>query len=283
MVKPNNLRKVSIARLKQEMQDTVFLSDDLAITTIDYLRNPTSEIPVSLDGFAAMIMMSGSAVLSIDTETYEVRPNMLVFFRPGSIIRTIRCSSDATAYLVACSKAFVSDIQVDISASLPIHMRFGRKPCLQVTERDVAEIRQFFQLIKTVIQSDKERYRKEIIHTLFTAVFYLITELNQREQSSEQKQGRCEVLFDQFMQLLGEYNKRERNVSFYAAQILRHEYSGDRLPPQFQYAVLLRKVFQTAYGYLAVALQAQGVTTKRGVPESGPRARILYGAAQSRR
>ena len=45
MVKPNNLRKVSIARLKQEMQDTVFLSDDLAITTIDYLRNPTSEIP----------------------------------------------------------------------------------------------------------------------------------------------------------------------------------------------------------------------------------------------
>lgn len=157
MVKPNNLRKVSIARLKQEMQDTVFLSDDLAITTIDYLRNPTSEIPVSLDGFAAMIMMSGSAVLSIDTETYEVRPNMLVFFRPGSIIRTIRCSSDATAYLVACSKAFVSDIQVDISASLPIHMRFGRKPCLQVTERDVAEIRQFFQLIKTVIQSDKER------------------------------------------------------------------------------------------------------------------------------
>ena len=41
MVKPNNLRKVSIARLKQEMQDTVFLSDDLAITTIDYLRNPT--------------------------------------------------------------------------------------------------------------------------------------------------------------------------------------------------------------------------------------------------
>ena len=135
----NNLRKVSIARLKQEMQDTVFLSDDLAITTIDYLRNPTSEIPVSLDGFAAMIMMSGTAVLSIDTDTYEIRPNMLVFFRPGSVIRTIRCSSDATAYLTACSKSFVNDIQVDISASLPIHMRFGRKPCLQVTEQDVTD------------------------------------------------------------------------------------------------------------------------------------------------
>lgn len=215
----NNLRKVSIARLKQEMQDTVFLSDDLAITTIDYLRNPTAEIPISLDGFAAMIMMSGTAVLSIDTDTYEVHPNMLVFFRPGSVIRTIRCSADATAYLTACSKSFVSDIQVDISVSLPIHMRFGRKPCLQVTEQDVNEIRAFFRLIKTIIQSDKERYRKEIIHTLFTAIFYLITELNQRDQLSGQKQGRCEVLFDQFMRLLGEYNKRERNVSFYAAKL----------------------------------------------------------------
>lgn len=216
---PNDLRKVSIARLKQEMQETVFLSDELAITTIDYLRNPTAEIPVSLDGFAAMVMTSGTVTLSIDTETYEVRPNMLVFFRPDSIIRTLSCSSDATAYLAACSKSFVNDIQVDISASLPIHMRFGKKPCLQVTERDVAEIRQFFQLIKTMILSDKERYRKQIIHTLFTAIFYLITEINQREQDIDTKRGRCEVLFDQFMQLLGQYNKQERNVSFYARKL----------------------------------------------------------------
>jgi len=213
------LRKISIARLKQEMQDTVFLSDDLAITTIDYLKNKTAEIPVSLDGFAAMVMTSGTATLSIDTETYEIRPNMLVFFRPDSIIRTIRSSSDAMAYLAACSKSFVNSIQVDISASLPIHMRFGRKPCLQATERDVAEIRQTFQLIKTIIQSDKELFRKEIIHTLFTALFYLITELNRREQQTEQQCGRCEVIFDQFMQLLGQYNKQERNVGFYARQL----------------------------------------------------------------
>ena len=33
------------------------------------------------------------------------------------------------------------------------------------------------------------------------------------------KQGRCEVLFDEFMSLLQQYNKRERNVSFYAKQL----------------------------------------------------------------
>lgn len=33
------------------------------------------------------------------------------------------------------------------------------------------------------------------------------------------KQGRCEVLFDEFMSLLQQYNKKERNVSFYARQL----------------------------------------------------------------
>ena len=81
------------------------------------------------------------------------------------------------------------------------------------------EIRQLFQLIKTMLRSDKERYRHEIIRTLFTTAFYLITEINLRERTDPMKQGRCEVLFNQFMALLQQYNKRERNVSFYARQL----------------------------------------------------------------
>ena len=101
----------------------------------------------------------------------------------------------------------------------PVYMRFGKAPVLEVTPQDVDEIRQLFQLIKTMLRSDKERYRHEIIRTLFTTAFYIITEINQREQPGEMKQGRCEVLFDEFMSLLQQYNKRERNVSFYAKQL----------------------------------------------------------------
>ena len=70
-----------------------------------------------------------------------------------------------------------------------------------------------------MLQSDKERYRQEIIRTLFTAVFYIITEINQRVQPGERKQGRCEIIFEEFMNLLEQYNKQERNVSFYAEKL----------------------------------------------------------------
>ena len=214
-----NLRKVSISRIKKEMNDVFYLSDDLVITTLSAQNNTTAEYPASIDGFSAIIMMTGEATVSIDMQNYSVKPNTIVFFNPDSIIRTVKCSANAAAYFLAFSKSFVNEIQLDLSTSLPVYMRFGKAPVLEVAPQDVDEIRQLFQLIKTMLRSDKERYRHEIIRTLFTTAFYIITEINQREQPGEIKQGRCEVLFDEFMSLLQQYNKRERNVSFYAKQL----------------------------------------------------------------
>ena len=108
-----SLRKVSISRIKKEMSDVFYLSDDLVISALTADKNTTADYPTSIDGFTAIIMMTGEA----------------------------------------------------------------------------------------------------------TTAFYIITEINQREQPGEMKQGRCEVLFDEFMSLLQQYNKRERNVSFYAKQL----------------------------------------------------------------
>ena len=190
-----SLRKVSISRIKKEMSDVFYLSDDLVISALTADKNTTADYPTSIDGFTAIIMMTGEATVSIDMQNYSIKPNTIVFFNPDSIIRTIKCSSNAAAYLLAFSKSFVNEIQIDLSTSLPVYMRFG------------------------MLRSDKERYRHEIIRTLFTTAFYIITEINQREQPGEMKQGRCEVLFDEFMSLLQQYNKRERNVSFYAKQL----------------------------------------------------------------
>ena len=214
-----NLKKVSIQRIKKEMRDVSYLSDDLVITSLDVRSNTTAEHPVTIDGFSVIIMMAGEAVVSIDMKEYQVRPNNIVFFNPGSIIRTVRCSANAAAFVLAFSKSFVNEIQIDLSASLPVYMRFGKAPVLHVSEQDVAEIRQLFQLVKAMLLSDKERYRHEIIRSLFTTAFYLIIDINQREEQGGQKQGRCEVLFSEFMKLLELHHKSQRNVGFYAKEL----------------------------------------------------------------
>ncbi len=60
---------------------------------------------------------------------------------------------------------------------------------LEVAPQDVDEIRQLFQLIKTMLRSDKERYRHEIIRTLFTTAFYIITEINPARAARRNQTG----------------------------------------------------------------------------------------------
>ena len=154
------LQKVSISRIKQEMRDVYYLSDDLVIASFDIHRDTLGNYPALIDGFSAIIMASGSAVVAIDTEEYEVVPDTIVFFSPDRVIRTVASTSDAAAYFVACSKSFINEIQIDLSASLPVYMRFGKQPCLRVTPQDTHEIRQVFQLIKTILASDMELVRQ---------------------------------------------------------------------------------------------------------------------------
>ena len=87
-----NLRKVSISRLKKEMSDVFYLSDDLVISALTADKNTTADYPTSIDGFTAIIMMAGEATVSIDMQNYNVKPNTIVFFNPDSIIRTVKCS-----------------------------------------------------------------------------------------------------------------------------------------------------------------------------------------------
>ncbi len=212
--------KISIARIKSEMNDVSYLSDDLVITTINSLNYYTvMQKPVLVDGFVAIILMSGEATVSLNMTDYVIHPNDVVLFSPDSIVDLKEYSNEAMAYILAFSKSFINEIQVDLATSMPVYMRFGKEPVLSVTAKDVAEIRQVFQLIKTMLRSDKERYRHEIIRSLFTAAFYIITDLNQRERSSAHTKGRGEVIFEEFSNLLQQYNKRERNVGFYAKQL----------------------------------------------------------------
>lgn len=45
------LQKVSISRIKQEMRDVYYLSDDLVIASFDIHRDTLGNYPALIDGF----------------------------------------------------------------------------------------------------------------------------------------------------------------------------------------------------------------------------------------
>ncbi len=214
-----SLRKVSVPRIKLEMSDVSYLSDDLVMTYITPETNHTVTQPVAFDGLSAVIMMSGEARISYDLKEFDVKQRDVAIFTPESVVQTLTCSANASAFLISFSKSFINDIQIDLSTSLPLYMRFGKNPILHLTAADVGEVLQLFRLIKTMISSDKERYRADIIKTLFTSIFYILTEIVMRGGEHDNKRGRCEIIFDEFLTLLQHHSKSERNVKFYAEKL----------------------------------------------------------------
>ncbi|MFI3327953.1 MAG: helix-turn-helix domain-containing protein [Rikenellaceae bacterium] len=215
-----SLRRVSLQRIKRELEQSSYFSDDLVITKLTPDNRDSLTRSMTINGFAAFVITKGSATISIDLTHHDVKACDIAFINPESIVQTISCSDDAEAYFVSASKSFMDSIQIDLSTSLAIFMRFDRDPIMSVSQRDVDEIRQLFQLIKTMIASDKEQHKAEIIRTLFTTMFYILTDLNQRQQRGDiVKKGRGEVIFDEFMLLLHKHNKQERNVQFYADKL----------------------------------------------------------------
>jgi len=213
----SNINKIAVSQIRRSVNDTFYLSDDLVITYIDNMMVP--EYASQIDGFVALLMMQGTARVSVGTEICDLKPNTLLYIHNGSIVRALECSNDAGAYVVAFSQKFIGDVPVDISTSLPVYLSFGKSPSIELSDTDVAELRQLFVLIKTMLCSDKEKYKSDIIHTLFTTAFYILSDINQRRSGGRAKQGRCEVIFEQFMSLLQTHHKRERNVGFYARQM----------------------------------------------------------------
>lgn len=211
--------RISIARIKRELHDVSYLSDDLAFTAINASINPTEHAPKTIEGFAALIMLTGEATLTVNMKSHTIKPNTLVFFNPGSVIRSERVSSNAAGYFLTYSKSFINDIQVGLSSSLPIYMQFRLSPILSVTPEEISEILQVFRLMKQLLHSNKTSYRNEIVRSLFTTAFYIIAEINNQQKDQQERKGRSSVIFDDFMRLLELHCRRERNVGFYAEQL----------------------------------------------------------------
>ena len=83
-----NLRKVTISRIKKEMSDVFYLSDDLVISALTADKNTTADYPTSIDGFTAIIMMAGEATVSIDMQNYSIKPNTIGLF--SGVLQIVR-------------------------------------------------------------------------------------------------------------------------------------------------------------------------------------------------
>jgi AraC-type DNA-binding domain-containing proteins len=91
---------------------------------------------------------------------------------------------------------------------------------LNVSPKKIAELTNFFQIIKTLSENKQNRHRNAMIRNMFEIFLYGVDiTLKPKYNLSKTRLSRKEELSIQFHQLLIQHFKEQRSVSFYASKL----------------------------------------------------------------
>lgn len=204
------------------------MGNDFFITDIRY--NEDLEIftyPCKIDGYLALVCVSGTICLDINLNHYRVSENSIIFNIPGNIICVKRepdTDLKSIRFLLVCvSKEFMASIRIDFTKLFNDSMTFLEHPCITLSGNQLVICRKYLSLIYALLV-DNTTNRKEAIGSLITSILYILgnlwgNKIAEARSHTPLPSARANILYDQFMKLVSEYHTSERNMDFYARKL----------------------------------------------------------------
>ncbi len=176
----------------------------------------TMSNPHKFDFFMFVRHISGSATLKIDMEEYKLsEPINVIKLAPGQIISIEHASEDFDSVVMMMSKRFIENLMVYINGSIPL--RFGKNE--KVIEHCSLEEDYFsniiFKAIRSILKDKDNPYRMQVVQHIIMAIFYSSDKVREAVED-EPARSNADVLSREFIKLVKENFRKERQLKFYA-------------------------------------------------------------------
>lgn len=197
----------------------VFLNNGIAFID-DTNKMPEVKFPARFDMAIFALSLKGEARLSINLKEYTVTPNSLILIAPNSIILKQENSEDFSAVYVAVSSELLNSISVNIPRQLNVFLYIQEHPVTVLNTHEFTLLSEYYSFTRKQIQPETKAYIREITYHLALSLFYEILNIINRHQPEQSSApSRQHELFGRFLQLVKEYYKINRSVSFYADKL----------------------------------------------------------------
>jgi YesN/AraC family two-component response regulator len=118
------------------------------------------------------------------------------------------------------SVPFYNEIMRNVSDISAMFLFAHNHPVFTLPERDQRVFRNYFDIIKLKASDKENHFRYDLVRTLLLAMFYDMSNIIYRYRDvKEGRQTRSEIIFTQFIKLVGQNYRQERRVSWYAEQL----------------------------------------------------------------
>lgn len=224
-----NLPLIEITELNKNIVVRDSFQDDISVADLDgrstVYDNESREYstPMRLNALLMVLVLEGSARISIDYIPYTVEVNNFITIMPTHTIQLAHVSSDFKGRLLVVTKSFLDGCgsSPQKGSSVTHYMQIRKNPCSVVTPEESQLLDSCMQLLKEKIKQRSHFFQKEVIQNTLIGFFLELGNIftAKQEHISTPSLSRKEELFEQFLQLLFENCKEKHVVTFYAEKL----------------------------------------------------------------
>ena len=190
-------------------------------------KNRIFHYPFRFDGYMAIYCVEGEFSVDINLNTYHLREGMLLLYEPGNIVKLQpedrKPVPAARFYVTAISRAFLQDVDRDISRFYSNSVAVHEDPFLVFTGSDAETMTKFYELTENIYHLNIPDRQDTLLTLAASAIFFLRSFWIRKQQEMltavRSHSARAHGMVDAFIRLVTEHHLTEHYLSFYAKEL----------------------------------------------------------------
>lgn len=186
--------------------------------SIDYISKMRR--PHKFDFFVIMSHVAGGIKFKVDMEEYDVQQgNHIISCVPGQIVSLESVTEDFDAHILILSQRFIDSLLVYINGIIPFRLSMNRMAVVECSEEKMIMQNIFVQAVRHAVSNKENPFRLQMAQHVMMAIFYASDKPRQISETTESLRTNADVLSKQFLELVKENFRKERQLKFYSDQM----------------------------------------------------------------
>ena len=173
--------------------------------------------PHKFDFFLFVNHTAGGVKFKIDMEEYEVtKGGNIISCLPGQIVALESFTPDFDADVMILSSEFMESLLVYLKGTIPFRFGFNRQIVMSVDEQGMQMQKIFVKAVQHVLANVENPYRLQVVQHVMMAIFYASDKPLEMSGKNDAMRTNADVLSKQFLEIVKDNFRRERQLKFYA-------------------------------------------------------------------
>lgn len=220
MTETTSIRDTNLQLAKQLLGGTGHIEDDIILND-NLLRLPMATEARRMTFIMLALCQQGEARYTLDTVEYTVKPGDIIIITDRHVVDNFTCTPDLHGLFIMLSVNFFYDAIRNVGDLSSLLIFTKNHPVVALSESEAEVFRTYFYLMKDKLGEIGNQFRREVVRTLFLAMFYDLSNVISRIQQhgNSPRLPRADEIFTRFVKLVEANFREERRVAWYADQL----------------------------------------------------------------